>query len=143
MAGIEIITRTERRRRWSWAERARILAECEMPDAIIAEVCRRNDIVSSLVHKWRKQEREKAARGIMPPFIGYGELAALPQHGGFSGGDIDLRQPDERMLPPDNVAAKTGVIEIAFPGGVQVSLRGEVADRTLARVFQCLRLGSC
>jgi hypothetical protein len=36
MAGIEIITRTERRQRWSWAERVRILAECEMPGAIIA-----------------------------------------------------------------------------------------------------------
>lgn len=143
MAGIEIITRTERRRRWSRAERARILAECEMPDAVIAEVCRRNDIVSSLVHKWRKQERERAVRGIFPSFIDYGELTALPQHGGFPCGDVDLRQPGERMLPPDNIVATAGVIEIAFPGGIQVSLRGEVSDRTLARVFQCLRLASC
>lgn len=143
MAGIEIITRTERRRRWSRAERARILAECEMPDAIIAEVCRRNDIVSSLVHKWRKQERENAARGILPPFIGYGELAALPQHGGFPSDGLDLSQPGERLMQPDNPSAAVGVIEIALPGGVQVCVRGEVPDRTLARVFQCLRLGSC
>ncbi len=114
MAGIEIITRTERRRRWSRADRARILAECAMPDAIIAEVCRRNDIVSSMVHKWRKQEREKAAHGMLPPFIGYGELTALPQDGGFPVGRIDLQRQDEQQLPSDHTFATPGVIEIAL-----------------------------
>lgn len=81
MAGIEIITRTERRRRWSRADRARILAECDAPNAIIIKVCRRNDIAASLVHKWRRQEREREASRELPPFIGYGELASLPAHG--------------------------------------------------------------
>jgi transposase len=143
MAGIEIITRTERRRRWSRADRARILAECAAPDAIIAEVCRRNDIVSSLVHKWRKQEREKAARGPLPPFIGYGELAALPPHIEFPVGSIDLQRHDQQQLPSDRAVATPGVIEIALPGGVQVSIRGDVSHQLLASVIQCLRFGPC
>jgi hypothetical protein len=114
-----------------------------MPGAVIAQVCRRNDIVSSLVHKWRKQERDKAASGLLPPFIGYGGLAALPQQCGFPGGNLDLLEPCERQIPLDYAVAATGVIEIAFPGGVQVCIRGDVSDRALERVFDCLRHGPC
>lgn len=143
MAAMEIITRAERRRRWSRADRARILAECAMPDAIIAEVCRRNDIVSSLVHKWRKEERDKGARGLLPPFIGYGELAALPQQDRLSGDYPVIADRCERQSPSGSAAMPTGVIEIALPGGIQVSVRGDVSDRAPASVFQCLRHGSC
>jgi hypothetical protein len=79
----------------------------------------------------------------LPPFIGYGELAALPQQGGFPGGDLDLLEQGERQSPSDSTAAATGVIEIAFPGGIQVCIRGDVSDRALGRVFDCLRHSSC
>jgi transposase-like protein len=36
-----LITGDERRRRWSDADRARILAEIEVPGAVVAEVARR------------------------------------------------------------------------------------------------------
>jgi transposase len=41
---MEIITGVERRRRWSAAEKLRIVAESEQPGAGIAEIARRYDI---------------------------------------------------------------------------------------------------
>jgi transposase len=50
---MEIITRTERRRRCSVMDRERILAECDAPGAVIKAVARRNDIAESMTYSWR------------------------------------------------------------------------------------------
>lgn len=143
MAGIEIITRTERRRRWSRADRARILAECAAPNAIIIEVCRRNDVASSLVHKWRRQEREREVSGYLPPFIGYGELASLPAHGHGAVEDAPIAHPAGADVHAEAVVAAPGTIEILFPGGIQLAVRGAVSDRALAQIFHCLQRRPC
>jgi transposase-like protein len=48
-----LITGDERRRRWSDADRARILAEIEVPGAVVAEVARRA--------VWRDNQGENGA----------------------------------------------------------------------------------
>jgi transposase len=57
MTQMTLITGAERRRRWSSEERRRILAEAEAPGAIVAEVARRADVCTSLIYKWRREER--------------------------------------------------------------------------------------
>jgi transposase len=58
-----LITGDERRRRWSVEDRARILAEIEVPGAVVAEVARRADICTSLIYKWRREARKSASAG--------------------------------------------------------------------------------
>jgi hypothetical protein len=61
-----LITGDERRRRWSEEDRVRILGAIEEPDAVVAEVARREDVCTSLVYKWIlvDQHLETSAPGI-------------------------------------------------------------------------------
>ena len=55
--GLEIISGVERRRRWSVADKLRIVAEADEPGAKVAEVARRHEISRSILWTWRKQAR--------------------------------------------------------------------------------------
>lgn len=55
---IEILNGVERRRRWTVAMKAQIVAESLVPGAIVAEVARRHDIRASQIQLWRRQARE-------------------------------------------------------------------------------------
>ncbi|MFM7607300.1 MAG: IS66-like element accessory protein TnpA [Alphaproteobacteria bacterium] len=57
MMGLEIISGVERRRRWSVADKLRIVAEADEPSATVAEVARRHEISRSILWAWRKQAR--------------------------------------------------------------------------------------
>jgi transposase len=48
-ATVEIITGRERRRRWSVADKLRILAKCDGPGVQVAEVAARHGLYRSLV----------------------------------------------------------------------------------------------
>ena len=70
MGRMTLITGSERRRRWSADDKARILAEIEEPGAVVAEVARRADVCTSLVYKWRREARKAAsARGFAPVIV--------------------------------------------------------------------------
>ncbi len=55
--GLEIISRVERRRRWSVFDKLRIVAEADEPSAKVAEVARQHEISRSILWTWRKQAR--------------------------------------------------------------------------------------
>lgn len=55
---VEVITGGRRRRDWSEAEKARIVAESADPAAIISEVARRNGVSRGLLTVWRRRARE-------------------------------------------------------------------------------------
>jgi Transposase/leucine-zipper of insertion element IS481 len=54
---LEIITGTERRRRWGVEEKLRIVAESPQPGATVAEIARRHEVSHSLIWAWRRQVR--------------------------------------------------------------------------------------
>jgi transposase len=47
----------ERRRRWTRAEKARIIEESLASETSVAEVARRHDVHPNLLHAWRRQAR--------------------------------------------------------------------------------------
>lgn len=55
--GLEIISGVERRRRWSDADKLRIVAEADEAGAKVAEVARWHEISRSILWTWRKQAR--------------------------------------------------------------------------------------
>ena len=66
MAGLEIVTGVERRRRWSDKAKLQILAEADEPGARIGEVARRNDIYPAHIRSWRQSF---SAPDNLPAFV--------------------------------------------------------------------------
>ena len=114
----KILAGPERRRRWSAAEKARIVAEMEAPSAQVAEIARRHGISRGLLYIWRRlarRERDEAALPGLVPVV----VAAKP--------------------PACRLAGEGGVIEIALPGDVHVTVRGPVDAKGLRAVLAALR----
>jgi len=109
----EVLAGPERRRRWSAAEKARIVGEMEAPGAQVAEIARRHGISRALLYMWRRVARRER------------DGSALPE------------------LVPVVVASRSpvdcGVIEIALPGEVHVTVRGQVDAKGLRAVLAALR----
>jgi transposase len=64
---VEVITGLRRRRDWSDAEKARILAESADPEVNISEVARRNGVSRGLLNVWRRKARLASGEG--PQFV--------------------------------------------------------------------------
>ncbi|MCS0463701.1 IS66-like element accessory protein TnpA [Rhizobium favelukesii] len=87
MQQIEVITSVERRRRWSRAEKERLVAACLEPNASVSEIARSAGIHASQLFRWRKELCQVApppARQLIPV-----EVTALP-----------APDPVETTLPP-------------------------------------------
>lgn len=69
MGGMTVITGAERRRYWSFEERAKILAATNEPGAVVADVARRADVCTSLIYKWRREARLAANASGFAPLI--------------------------------------------------------------------------
>ena len=57
MSTVSVLTGPERRRRWTSAEKLRIVNDCETSGLSVAEFARRRDIHANLIHSWRRQAR--------------------------------------------------------------------------------------
>ena len=106
------------RRRWSEAEKRRIVAESYQPGVSVSVVARRNDVNANLVFNWRRQFRERG--GFVPVVV----------------------EPD-RMLPspPDagsGAVPAAGRMEIALADGARVIVDREVDGSALGRVLSVL-----
>jgi transposase len=126
---VEIITGRERRRRWSVADKLRILAECDAPGVQVAEVAARHGVYRSLVFQWRRQARD-------------GLLVAEPtaEFVPVRVADVDRRDealPEQEPTPPPS--RKAAAIEIELPDGIRVRVGEEVSLVALRRVLAALR----
>lgn len=57
---VEVLTGPGRRRRWSDADKARIVAETLEPGAVVAEVARRRQLCPQQIFGWRREMRAAA-----------------------------------------------------------------------------------
>jgi transposase len=64
VAEVEVMARVERRRIWTDAERASLLAELDVPGSTVPIVARRHGIAPSLLYGWRAAR--KAKMGVAP-----------------------------------------------------------------------------
>nr|WP_050996245.1 transposase [Bradyrhizobium sp. NBAIM32] len=120
----------ERRRRWTTAEKLRIVEESLAPGASVVEVARRHDVHRNLITVWRRQART-------------GVLAC--------GREPTQRQDDEVRfaavsLAPDRqpliaASGSYGAIEIEFAAGARVRITGAVDAATLTAVVAALTDG--
>jgi len=132
----EVLSGPERRRRWSAAEKAQLVAEALRPGANVTALARRCGVSRSLVYAWRREARAEAIVPVVPPLVpvivASGDDAATAS-----------RLPAQRNARTGSVhclhGARTGVIEIALSGAVRVTLRGPVDAEGLRAVLAALR----
>ena len=54
---VTVLSGPERRRRWTTAEKLRIVEECLAAEVPVVEVARRHDVHPNQLHGWRRQAR--------------------------------------------------------------------------------------
>ena len=104
----------KRRRRWSEAEKRRIVAETQDRGASVSVVARRHDVNANQLFAWRRRYRADAS-------------------GRSPGGLVPVS-----LVSPPGAAPAPGVIEIGFGGGITVRVLGAVEGAALAQVLTVL-----
>jgi len=155
MRRMEVITRVERRRRYSDEERAAVLAQCDEPGATMVGVSRQLGISASLIHGWRKTLREAERIASEPlQFVTYGMVAdAVPpesvvalappmpvEHKSAAPARKVTPARDELVRP--HPGSRPGGIDINLPTGVRLMVDSYVNEKALARVLRALREAS-
>src|ERR1700758_1130071 len=119
---VEVITSVERRRRWSWAEKERIVAAAMEPGAVASEVARAVGIHTSQLFRWRQQlcERAQAPTGT------FNAVAVAPDPG-------TVALPAPVALPE-----RAGTVEIEFATGGRMRITGAVDAATVSALIKTL-----
>jgi transposase len=116
---IEVITRGERRRRWSAEEKQAIVAESAEPNVSIAGIARKHGIGTGQLYSWRHQFL------INHP----GKTASFAR--------VELLSEPPRLAGP--APPRSGLIEVVLPGGATVRVDAQVDEQALRRVLGVLR----
>jgi transposase len=124
------VTDTGRRRRWTNAEKVRIVEESFGAPGRVAETARRHELGRSLLVRWRRQYRD-------------GELAVgseLPRFAPLTISEQEvLKIPSDRAMPEDAVApASSGLVEITLVNGRRLTVAASLDPGLLLRLVQVL-----
>ena len=123
MSTVTVLSGPERRRRWTSAEKARIVEESLAPEASVAAVARRHDIHPNLLHLWRRQART-------------GNLA-LVRADDAAAGEVQFAAvavtPEER-----GSGVPSSVIEIEFTDGTRLRITGSAEPATVSALMKAL-----
>jgi transposase len=115
---VEVITSVEGRRRWSRAEKERIVAAAIEPGAVASEVARAAGIHASQLFRWRQQ-----LCGPAPTAPAFSAVTVAPEPGAASS--LELPAPQE-------------AIEVEFASGARMRIAGPVAASTIRALIAVL-----
>ena len=128
MDRIEVITLVERRRRWSAADKVRLVAAMDEPGTVVTEIARSAGVSASLLYRWRRDLR--GAR--RPPMF-------VPVRVGPEAGDEGPASMDGCTLPSSQAPTPARPsITIAFGEQVRLTIEGAPDAATLASVIGAL-----
>ena len=125
---VEIITGRDRRRRWSDADKLRIVAEAEAPGACFAHVAQRNEISRGLLWNWRSQVRRGALRAEPAEAFLAVRLSSEP---------MSIGRTEPNPATPSRAGADQ--IEVDLADGSRLRVGAEVSLAALRRVIAALR----
>jgi transposase len=117
-AAIEVITSVERRRRWSTAEKERLVAASLEHGAGVSAVARAAGIHPSQLYGWRRQQQ----CGRVQIAAAFNPVAVLPEPG--------------TALPE-----RAGIIEIEFAAGGRMRITGPVEASMVSALIRALAKG--
>ena len=125
MSRLEVITSVQRRRRWSLAEKERLVAATLEPGVTVSEVSQAAGIHSSQLFRWRKELCRRAEPSI-PQLV---PVKIAP-----AAGDLDK----SLELRPSARLPRQGMMEIDLGGGQCVRVDRDVDAQALGRVLDAL-----
>jgi transposase len=128
MSTVTVLASPERRRRWTPTEKQRIVEESLAADTTVADVARRHDIHSNLLHLWRRQARQGRLGGETVPALVPVEITSTPA----------LACGPQLPSSPRAPRARAGIIEIEL-SGCRVRVDRDVDAEALQRVLDLLR----
>jgi transposase len=134
---VEVLGTRERRRRWTFADKARIVAETLEPGVSVCAVARRHGIAQGLLFTWRRQAREGRLGGSEPAPL-FVPVATAPELFAGAPSVIAPASPAGDTAGPAPSRAgwpRTGLIEIALAGGCRVTVDRDVDAEALRRVL--------
>jgi transposase len=111
----------QRRRRWSRAEKERIVAASLEPDAVASEVARTAGIHTSQLFRWRQQLCERA----QPPAT-------------FNPVAIAVEAVPAALPPVSASPERAGTVEIEFATGGRMRISGAVDAATVSALVKAL-----
>ena len=120
---VEVITGRRRRRDWSDAEKARILAESAEPGVNVSEVARRNEVSRGLLNVWRRKAR--VAPSEAPQFV------QIRLDDGVEARPDVVDQPRVLARPAERIEVTIAGAKVSVPAGVDAA--------TLERVLAAVR----
>ena len=118
MSTVTVLSGPERRRRWTAAEKLRIVEASQAGEASVAEVARRHDVHPNLLHLWRRQARTRAlsvapddGSRFVPVTVATGDrVTAVMASGAGAGLAIEVVLRNGRLLRvPEGVAPARAV----------------------------------
>src|ERR1700758_915722 len=117
----------ERRRRWDYDEKVRLVEETLQAGETVCGVARRHGLAASLLFAWRRQAREGRLGGEAVPALVPVEITSAS-----ASATTCTPQPPS---PPAVQRARAGIIEIEF-GGCRVRVDRDVDAAALQRVLE-------
>ena len=135
---VEVLGGPERRRRWRFEDKARLVAQTFEPGVSVCTVARRHGIAPSLLFTWRRQAREGRLGGSEPAPL-FVPVTIAPE----------LTPSVPAVAPPAPSASeaapahpprrhRTGLIEIELGGGRRLRVDRDVDAQALRRVLDAL-----
>lgn len=112
---IEVIRSVQRRRRWSRAEKERIVAAVLEPGAVASEVARAAGIHTSQLFRWR-QELCRSAPSVVESAPTFSAVTIAPA----------LSEPAAMPTPALPGPPSSSVVEIEFASGARMRIAGAV-----------------
>ena len=139
---VEVITRGERRRRWSIEEKREIVAESLQPGIGPSEIIRKHGISSGQLYTWRQQLARRLVgepAGSSANFARVDVVVAQRQEMAALVADVAPTALTTDAAAPVIAAPRAeGLIEIILPGGASVRVDAQVDGRALRRVLGAL-----
>jgi transposase len=126
MTTATVLVGRERRRRWTTAQKRRIVEESFAPGASVSEVARRHEVHPNQLHGWRKDAR-----------MGGLSIVASPQ-GSFA--PVEIAGVEQPALPAPAIAPEPAplVIEVVLRNGRVVRFPERIGARRAARLADAL-----
>lgn len=132
---VEVLAGVERRRRWSFEEKARIVEASYVANTSVSALARRYGIALGLLFTWRRQAREGRLGGaeqapVFVPVVTKPEPAPAPCPPTLPASAAADEHPRRRR--------RAGVIEIDLGGGRRLKVDRDVDAEALRRVLSVL-----
>jgi transposase len=120
----EILSGVERRRRWSDAEKQRIILEAGAEGSVVSDVARRHDITRQHIYQWRRELRDK--------------VQLSNKQSSFIPVELTGNEEARDIVGPVGDRGVGGVhhVEIVLRNGRSLRITADVPDNVLRRLMR-------